>query len=150
MRVYLFRYLGLIKDDAILSKLFFYTDMMFRDGSVVPEGEWPSVDWMIDTPSLRAATRDMSWLVGFCCSLFPQLQVISDFLYPGKLSLKDPIKPQAKSKDVSPHWGVYIKYPLSTVWNLGGTVTGIGDRMGGPHAFHSLTPYTSVNPVMSS
>ena len=72
MRVYLFRYLGLIKDDAILSKLF-CTDITCRDGSVVPGGEWPSVDWMIDTPSLGAATRDMSWFVGFRCSLFTRV-----------------------------------------------------------------------------
>ena len=26
---------------------------------------------------------------------------------------------------------------------------GIGDKMGGPHAFDSLTPYTTVNPAMS-
>ena len=70
MRVYLFRYLGLIKDDVILLKLFFYTDMTCKDGSVVPGGKWPSMDWMIDTPSLGAATRDMSWFVGFCHSCF--------------------------------------------------------------------------------
>ena len=52
MRAYLFRYLGLIKDDAILLKLFFYTDITCRDGSVVPGGKWPSVDWIIDTSSL--------------------------------------------------------------------------------------------------
>ena len=150
MRVYLFRYLGLIKDDTILSKLFFYTYITCKDGSVVLGGEWPSVDWMTDTPSLGAATRDMSWFVGFCHSLFPCVQVISNFPYPGKLSLKDPIKPQAKSKDVSPLRGVYIEYPLPTEWNLGGTATGISDRMGGPHAFISLTPYTTVDPATSS
>ena len=150
MRVCLFRYLGLIKDDAILSKLFFYTDIMCKDGSVVPGGKWLSVDWMIDTPSLGAATRDMSWFVVFNHSLFPHVQAISNFPYLGKLSLKDPNKPQAKGKDVSPLWGVYVKYPMPTEWNLGGTVTGIGDRMGGPHAFDSLTLYTTVNPAMSS
>ena len=149
MKVYLFKYLGLIKDDTILSKLFFYPNIMCKDGSVVPGGECPSMDWMTDTPSLGAATRDMSWFMGFYCSLFPHVPVISNFPYPGKLSLKDPIKPLAKSKDVSPLWGVYINYPLPTEQNLGGTVTGIGDRMGGPHAFDSLTPYT-VSPAMSS
>ena len=64
--------------------------------------------------------------------------------------MKDPIKPRAKSKDVSPLCRVYVEYPLPTEWNLGGTVTGIGDRMGGPHAFNSLTPYTRVDPAMSS
>ena len=70
MRVYLFKYLGLIKDDTILSKLFFYTDIMCKDGSIVPGGEWPSVDWMTDTPSLGAATRGMSWFMVFCHSCF--------------------------------------------------------------------------------
>ena len=93
MRVYFFRYLGLIKDDTILLKLFFYTDITCKDGSVVPGGKWPSMDWMTDTPSLGAATRDMSWFVGFHHSLFPHVQAISDFPCPGKLSLKDPIKP---------------------------------------------------------
>ena len=79
------------------------------------------MDWMTDTPSLGAAIRE--------------------------LSLKDPIKPRAKSKDASPLWGVYIKYPLPTEWNLGGTATGISDRMGGPHAFDFLTPYTTVDPA---
>ena len=92
-RVYLPRYPGLIKDDTILSKLFSLTDIMCKDGSVVPGGEWSSVDQMTDTPSLGAATRDMSWFVGFCHSLFPHVQVISNFPYPQKLSLKDPIKP---------------------------------------------------------
>ena len=150
MRVYLFRYLGLTKDDAILSKLLFYTDITCKDGSVVPGGQWPSMDWMIDTPSLGAATRDMSWLVEFHHSLFPRVQAISNFPYLGKLSLKDPIKPQAKSKDVSPLWGVYVEYPLPIEQNLGGTATGISDRMGGPHAFDPLTPYTTVDPAMSS
>ena len=147
MRIYLFKYLGLIKDNTILSKLFFYTDIMCKDGSVVPGGEWPSMDWMTDTPSLGATTRDMSWFMGFCHSLFSCVRAISDFQYPRKLSLKDPIKPRAKSKDVSPIWGVYIEYPLPTEWNLGGTVTGFSDRMGGPHAFNSLTPYTTVDPA---
>ena len=64
--------------------------------------------------------------------------------------MNNPIKPQAKSKDVSPLWGFYIKYPLPTKQSLGGTLTGIGDRMGGPHAFDSLTPYRTVDPAMSS
>ena len=91
-----------------------------------------------------------SLVCGICHSLFPHVQVISNFPYPGKLSLKDPIKPQAKSKDVSPLWGVYVEYPLPTEWNLGGTVTGIGDRMGGPHVFDSLTLYTTADPATSS
>ena len=73
IRVYLFRYLGLIGDDMVLSTLFFHTDVMCKDGLVVPGGEWPSVDWMTDAPSLGAATRDMSWFVGFCCTLFPRV-----------------------------------------------------------------------------
>ena len=113
MRVYLFRYLGLIKDDTILSKLFFYTDITCKDGSVVPGGKWPSVDLMTDTPSLGAATRDMSWLVGFHHSLFPRVQVISDFPYPGKLSFKDPIKPWVKSKGCITSLGSLRQVPLA-------------------------------------
>ena len=71
IRVYLFRYLGLIGDDTVLSALFFHTDVMCKDGLVIPGGEWPSVNWMTDTPLLGAATRDMSWFVGFCHALFP-------------------------------------------------------------------------------
>ena len=82
-------------------------------------------------------------------SIVPCFLVLSNFPYPGKLSLKDPIKPQAKSKDVSPLSGVYIEYPLPTEWNLGGTATGTGDRMGGPHAFNSFTLYTAVDPATS-
>ena len=62
MRVYLFTYLGLIKDDTILSKLFFHTNVACIDGSVIPGGKWPSVDWMTDTPLLRAGTRDIPGL----------------------------------------------------------------------------------------
>ena len=123
---------------------------MCKDGSAVPGGESPSMDWMTDTPSLGAATRDMSWFVGFHHFLFPHVRAISDFPFPGKLSLKDPIKPQAKSKDLSPLWVVYVEYPLPTEQNLGGTATGISDRMGGPHAFDSLTLYTTVDPATSS
>ena len=36
----------------VLSTLFFHTDIMCKDGSVIPGGEWPSVDWMTDTPLL--------------------------------------------------------------------------------------------------
>ena len=46
-------------------------DITCKDGSVVPGGEGPSMDWMTDTPSLGAAMKDMSWFVGFCHSLFP-------------------------------------------------------------------------------
>ena len=82
---------------------------------------------MTDTPLLGAATRDMSWFVGFCCALFPHVSAISNFPYPRKMSLNDPIKLQAKSKDVSPLWGIYIKYPLPTELGLGGTANGISD-----------------------
>ena len=57
MRAYLFRHLGLIKDNTILLKLFFYTNIMCKDGSVVPGGKWPSVDCITDTPSLGTATK---------------------------------------------------------------------------------------------
>ena len=36
MREYLFTYLGLMKDNTILSKLFFHTDVTCKDGSVIP------------------------------------------------------------------------------------------------------------------
>ena len=72
------------------------TDVMCKDGSVIPGGEWPSVDWMTDTPSLGAATRDMSWFVGFCCALFPHVQATSDLQYPRKMFLNDSIKLRAK------------------------------------------------------
>ena len=55
----------------VLSTLFFHTDIMCKDSLVTPGGEWPSVDWLADTPSLDAATRDMSWFVGFCHAFFP-------------------------------------------------------------------------------
>ena len=64
--------------------------------------------------------------------------------------LNDPIKLQAKSKDVSPLWGIYVKYPLPTEQGLGGTTMGISDKMGGPHAFDSLTLYTTVDPATSN
>ena len=54
-----------------LSTLFFHTDITCKDSSVIPGDEWPSVDWMTDTPLLGAATRDMSWFIGFHCALFP-------------------------------------------------------------------------------
>ena len=73
IRVYLFRYLDLIGDDTVLSTIFFHTDIMCKDGSVILGGEWPSVDWMTDTPSLGAATRDMSWFVEFRHALFPRV-----------------------------------------------------------------------------
>ena len=31
-----------------------------------------------------------------------------------KMYLNDPIKLKAKSKDVSPLWGIYVEYPLPT------------------------------------
>ena len=64
--------------------------------------------------------------------------------------LNDPIKLLAKSKDVFPLWGIYVKYPLLTEQGLEGTAMCISDKMGGPHAFDSLTLYTTVNPAMSS
>ena len=57
----------------VLSTLFFHTDIMCKDGLVIPGGEWPSVDRMTDTISLGAATRDMSWFVRFCHALFPRV-----------------------------------------------------------------------------
>ena len=141
MRVYLFRYLGLIKDVTILSKLFFYTNITCRDGSVVPGGKWP-ITW---------SSHQRHVLVSGIL-LFPVSLGLSNiqFSISWEVVLKDPIKPQAKSKDVSPLWGVYIENPLPTEWNLGGIVTGIGDRMGGPYAFDFLTPYTTINPATSS
>ena len=65
---------------------------MCKDGPVTPGGEWPSVDWMTDTPSLGAATRDMSWFVEFCHALFPRVRAISNFPSPRKMILNDPIK----------------------------------------------------------
>ena len=76
----------------VLSTLFFHNDIMCKDSLVIPGGEWPSMDWMTDTPSLGAATRDMSWFVGFHHALFPRVQAISNFPYPGKMFLNNPIK----------------------------------------------------------
>ena len=57
----------------VLLTLFFHTDVMCKNSSVIPGGEWPSVDWMTDTPLLGVATSDISWFVGFCHTLFPHI-----------------------------------------------------------------------------
>ena len=105
---------------------------------------------MVDTSLQGAAFRDMSWFMGFQCSLFPRVGPICDFPYPGQLQLNDPKKVQAKSKDIPPIWGVYVEYPLPTKCNGGGTVTGISSKMGGPHSPDMLSPYRTFNPPTST
>ena len=105
---------------------------------------------MADTSLQGAALRDMSWFMGFQRSLFPSVQPICDFPYPGLLQLHDPKKVQAKSKDIPPIWGVYVKYPLPTKCNGGGTVTGISSKMGGPHSPDILSPYRTFNLLTST
>ena len=90
----------------VLLTLFFHADIMCKDGSVIPGGEWPSVYWMTDTPSLGAATRDMSWFVGFCHALFPRVRTIFDFLYPRKMFLNDLIKLQLNEVFEALQWAL--------------------------------------------
>ena len=47
-------------------------------------------------------------------------------------------------------WGVYVKYPLPTKCNGGGTETGISSKMGGPHSPDILSPYRTFDPPTST
>ena len=132
IRVHLLTFLNLIRQNE-LSKIFFPTTVTCL--------KFLSCKWMVDTSLQGAALRDMSWFMGFQCLLFPRVHPICDFPYPGLLQLHNPKKVQAKSKDIPPIWGVYVKYPLPTKHNGGGTVTGISSKIGGPHSPDILSPY---------
>ena len=105
---------------------------------------------MLDTLLHGAILWDMSWFIRFQRSLFPRVWPICDFPYPAWLQVHDPKKFWARSRDMPPIWGVYVKYPLSTKHNKGGTATGISPKMGGPHSPETLTPYRTFDPPTST
>ena len=72
VRVHLLTFSDLIGQNE-LSKIFFPTIVTCLDGSIAQGGKFLSCKWMLDTPLQGAALRDMSWFMGFRCSLFPRV-----------------------------------------------------------------------------
>ena len=66
-----------------MSDIFFHMDVTLIDDLILQGGEQSSVPWHPDTPVTGAATRDLSWLIAVCCSIFPRVHAIKNFLYPG-------------------------------------------------------------------
>ena len=67
--------------------IFFHTDIILVDGSILQGGKWPSIPWYPDTPETGAATQDLSMFIEIHRALLPRVCAIIDFPYLNRLYL---------------------------------------------------------------